>query len=168
MTFEEFQATRFECRDLSAALQMDMGILEPVSGNIYCGSLYIEQVQENTPNGYPNEHRAQGKWHLVIENTTDIGNDLEAFERQLYDWAVKSGYTAPSAEEMSDHEIEMLCREYKSWNERNNLNLGSADEHLHDESLTPEQLAWVRDFSARWEESAPVHTSRGVVPGRMG
>lgn len=164
MTFEEFQATRFESRDLGAALQTDMGILEPVAGNIYCGSLYIEQVQENTPNGYPNEYRAQGKWHLTIENTTAIGNDLEAFERQLHAWAVKSGFTAPTPEQMSDNEIEMLCREYKAWNERNNLNLGSADDHLYDENLTPEQQDWVRNFSTRWEASA---TSHGAVPRRM-
>ncbi|MGY3592114.1 hypothetical protein ACVIGB_000145 [Bradyrhizobium sp. USDA 4341] len=90
MTFEDFQATRFESRDLGAALETDMGILEPIAGNVYCGALYIEEVQERTPNGYPNEHRALGKWHLVIENVTEIGDDLEAFERRLYAWAVTS------------------------------------------------------------------------------
>ena len=44
-----------------------------------------------------------------------------------------------------------LCDEYEAWNAANGLNLGSADEHLFDESLTPAQLAWVRDFSRRWE-----------------
>jgi hypothetical protein len=167
MTFEEFKETRFECRDLGAALEMDMGVLEPVAGNVYCGSLYIEEVQERTPNGYPNEHRALGKWHLVIENSTEIGNDLETFERRLYDWAVASGYSVPPMDKRIDLEIEMLCREYAAWNERNNLNLGSADEHLHDETLTAEQQAWVRDFSSRWENSAPVHINGGVVPGRL-
>lgn len=167
MTFEEFQATRFECRDLGAALEMDTGVMEPVAGNVYCGSLYIEEVQQNTPNGHPNEYRALGKWHLVIGNSTEISNDLEDFERRLHEWAVSAGYSAPPMNERIDHEIEMLCREYKAWNERNNLNLGSADEHLFDASLTAEQQVWVRDWSKRWEQSAPVHTNAGVVPGRM-
>jgi transposase len=94
-------------------------------------------------------------------------NDLEAFERRLYAWAVASGYSVQTVEQRIDREIDMLCREYKAFNERNNLSLGSADDHHHDDSLTAEQLEWVRDFSTRWENSAPVHTNKGVVPGRM-
>jgi hypothetical protein len=47
--------------------------------------------------------------------------------------------------------IAILCIEYAAWNEREGLKLGSADEHLHDESLTDAQRAWLADFSARWE-----------------
>lgn len=53
------------------------------------------------------------------------------------------------------NEIEMalgvMSREYAQWNKDNGLSLGSADEHYHDASLTKEQLAWVRNFSDRWE-----------------
>lgn len=50
----------------------------------------------------------------------------------------------------------VMSREYAQWNEANGLSLGSADEHYHDASLTEQQLAWVRNFSNRWE-----HVARG-------
>lgn len=48
--------------------------------------------------------------------------------------------------------IDALCREYTVWNSAQGLRLGNADEHLFDDRLTPEQQAWVRDFSNRWEK----------------
>ena len=50
--------------------------------------------------------------------------------------------------------LDALTREYAAWNKEQGLNLGSADEHLFDETLTEAQRAWVRDFSRRWEETA--------------
>jgi hypothetical protein len=44
-----------------------------------------------------------------------------------------------------------LIDEYERWNKEQGLNLGSADEHLFDESLTGQQRNWVRNFSDRWE-----------------
>jgi hypothetical protein len=32
--------------------------------------------------------------------------------------------------------------------------LGSADEHVNDETLTTEQRRWLADFVGRWEDSA--------------
>jgi hypothetical protein len=50
--------------------------------------------------------------------------------------------------------IAALCAEYEAWNAAQGLNLGSADEHLFDESLSPEQRQWVKNFSRRWESVA--------------
>jgi hypothetical protein len=49
--------------------------------------------------------------------------------------------------------IDDLCKVYAEFNRANGLNLGSADEHWHDETLTEEQREWVRAFSARWDEA---------------
>lgn len=48
--------------------------------------------------------------------------------------------------------LNKLVEEYREWNKSQGLNLGSADEHLHDESLTEAQRAWLRDFSNRWDQ----------------
>lgn len=47
-----------------------------------------------------------------------------------------------------------LCAEYDAWNHHQGLDLGSADEHLCDESLTEEQRDWLRDFCDRWDAAA--------------
>ena len=54
--------------------------------------------------------------------------------------------------------LENLCDLYDVWNEIQGLNLGSADEHLWDESLTESQQAWVRDFSALWDEVCEIES----------
>ncbi|MGD0192889.1 MAG: hypothetical protein ABSD74_19300 [Rhizomicrobium sp.] len=69
-------------------------------------------------------------------------------------------------EDEIEAELMVLCQEYEAWNKAQGLKLGSADEHLFDESLTEEQRAWVRDFSRRWDETAPVYTGAGCVRGR--
>ena len=63
-------------------------------------------------------------------------------------------------------ELTALAREYKDWNKAQGLSLGSADEHLFDETLTAAQRAWLRDFSQRWECASPVLTSGSVVRHR--
>lgn len=52
---------------------------------------------------------------------------------------------------LQDREFDALVAEYTAWNKAQGLDLGSADEHLFDESLTDAQRAWVQDFSERWE-----------------
>lgn len=65
-----------------------------------------------------------------------------------------------------DAELNALTQEYAAWNKAQGLNLGSADEHLLDETLTEKQREWLRDFSRRWEAAAPVHTAAGIVRHR--
>jgi hypothetical protein len=50
--------------------------------------------------------------------------------------------------------IEELIDEYQAWNQSQGLDLGSADEHYYDESLTEAQREWLRDFGRRWEQAA--------------
>lgn len=91
MTFEQFQATRRHCDDLGEALQ-DAGWAgepSPASGNLYLGCLYIDEVKPH----WPEKARAQGKWHLLIERSEWISNDLESLERRLYEFAVAEGFT---------------------------------------------------------------------------
>jgi hypothetical protein len=52
---------------------------------------------------------------------------------------------------IQDTARDRMIAEYSDWNHAQGLDLGSADEHLFDESLTEAQRAWVRDFSERWE-----------------
>lgn len=53
-----------------------------------------------------------------------------------------------------------LTQEYADWNKANGLNLGSADEHHFDESLTDAQRAWLRAFSERWERAEDFEQDR--------
>ncbi|MCP1852824.1 MULTISPECIES: hypothetical protein [unclassified Bradyrhizobium] len=140
MTFEQFQATRTECADIGAAISTDMGITEPVPGFLYLGTFYIEGMTST----WPDEARAQGTYHLLIERDEWISDDLEALERHLFEFALASG---------AEMGIDDLCAEYKTWNKAQGLNLSSADEHLADETLSEEQRGWLRDFSSRWEEA---------------
>jgi hypothetical protein len=50
-----------------------------------------------------------------------------------------------------DRQYDRLSNEYAAWNKAQGLSLGSADEHLFDETLTAEQQEWVRNFNRRWE-----------------
>jgi hypothetical protein len=51
---------------------------------------------------------------------------------------------------MSDT-IETLIDEYRAWNAAQGLNLGSADEHLFDATLTDAQRDYLRAFCDRWD-----------------
>lgn len=46
-----------------------------------------------------------------------------------------------------------LSIEYGEWMDAQGVKLGSADEHLSDESLTQQQRDWIADFCRRWEEA---------------
>lgn len=61
-----------------------------------------------------------------------------------------------------DADLEHLTAIYVAWNKEQGLELGSADEHTHDEGLTEAQREWVREFSERWEYAAPYYGSNGV------
>ena len=50
--------------------------------------------------------------------------------------------------------IALLIQEYEAWNAAQGLNLGSADEHLFDATLTAEQRMWLTDFCERWDHAA--------------
>lgn len=67
-------------------------------------------------------------------------------------------------------EIEMdltaLTHEYTDWNNVQGLWLGSANEHLFDETLTAEQRAWLKDFSQRWEGASPIFIGGSCVRHR--
>jgi hypothetical protein len=52
---------------------------------------------------------------------------------------------------IQDTARDRMIAEYEAFNKAQGLDLGSADEHLFDESLTDAQRKWVRDFSERWE-----------------
>jgi len=54
-----------------------------------------------------------------------------------------------------EYKLNALICEYQIWCADNGRpDLGSADEHLFDATLTDAQRAWLRDFSARWEEAS--------------
>jgi hypothetical protein len=74
--------------------------------------------------------------------------------------------SAEKTKTTDDDEIDALTREYAAWNKAQGLNLGSADEHLFDETLTEEQREWLRSFHRRWEHASPVHIADGVIRRR--
>lgn len=44
-----------------------------------------------------------------------------------------------------------LCVEYEAWQTANNLNIGSADDYICDESLSAEQRQYLVQFCQRWD-----------------
>jgi len=93
MTFEQFQATRTWSDDLAAVIE-DECFVDPAhperkeQGNVYLGALYIDRVQS----WWLPEAKAQGGWHLIIDRSEWITNDLETLERKLYEFAAVEGY----------------------------------------------------------------------------
>lgn len=57
---------------------------------------------------------------------------------------------AKEARELKAKGLNALIDEYTTWNAAQGLNLGSADEHIFDETLTNEQRKWLRNFVWRW------------------
>lgn len=87
ITFEQFQATRTHCDDLGKTLN-DAAFedyAKPASGNIYLGCLCIEAFE--------------GEWVLTIGNTSGRSADLEALERDLFEFAKSEGHCAAHAEQ---------------------------------------------------------------------
>jgi hypothetical protein len=89
MTFEQFQATRQWCDDLAAALPDE--VVEPgARGNLYCGSLFIEDTSA-WPQTAPGQGR--GHWYTRIANMEYQSDRLEDVERPLYRFAISEGLT---------------------------------------------------------------------------
>lgn len=89
MTFEQFQATRKYVENLGAVINDARFDEEPTTkGNVYLGSLYIEEVGDH----WPEDAKVQGKWYLLIERDEWITDDLERLEFTLYNWASDAGY----------------------------------------------------------------------------
>lgn len=57
------------------------------------------------------------------------------------------------SEARSSRAVDALTAEYNDWNQREGLNLGSADEHLFDPALTEAQRVWLHGCVQRWEEA---------------
>lgn len=63
--------------------------------------------------------------------------------------------------ELSDELLELdteaarsaLTSDYEAWLKLEGLNLGSADEHYQDASLSLAQLVWLHDFGRRWDRN---------------
>jgi hypothetical protein len=93
MTFEQFIATRtwsdnlaVDCKPFGPFEDFDASTLQP--GYIYCDCLFIEKVAD----WWPEDARDQGAWHLLIERSEYITDDISALEVRLYRWAVSAGY----------------------------------------------------------------------------
>src|SRR5262249_4620790 len=90
MTFEQFQATRAWSEDLGKALKDATwdNLPEPATGYLYMDTLFIDEVRA----WWPEDARDAGRWHLLLERSEYIDNDLEALERKLYGFAIQAGY----------------------------------------------------------------------------
>jgi hypothetical protein len=94
MTFEQFQSTRTPCDDLGKVLADAQWEGEPAAKSLlYLGVLYIDQVMPH----WPEQARQQGKWHLLLNRSEYISDDLESLERELYQFALAEGYCGNSA-----------------------------------------------------------------------
>lgn len=81
-TFQDFQSSRREVTDLGEELRDSS--LEDVPGYIYFNALFIEFVDPYA--------EIPEKYHLLIENSTTVSNDLEHLEKMLFEYACEAGY----------------------------------------------------------------------------
>ena len=81
LTFEEFQASRTWCDDLSKTSLSDAS-LEGVAGYLYANSLYIDI---SVITGRP-------MWHLQIGRDEWTNRTLEDLERRLYQYGCDEGH----------------------------------------------------------------------------
>jgi hypothetical protein len=79
MTFEQFRASRQDCDDLSKTIHASFfeDYAEPARGFLYAGELFIEKFE--------------GEYVLTIGNESGRSADLEALERDLYEYGVSEG-----------------------------------------------------------------------------
>lgn len=93
MTYEQFIATRTWSENLATDCETfgpyeDFDVTHVQPGYIYCGSLFIERVVA----WWPEASRERGAWHLLIERSEYITDDIDALERRLYRWAMSAGF----------------------------------------------------------------------------
>ena len=90
MTLLEFLSTRVWSDDIGKIIPDAKWEHEPTTpkGYVYCGLLFIEEVQQH----WPANSRAQGRWHLLIGREDWITDDLDILEKKLYHFAVDEGY----------------------------------------------------------------------------
>lgn len=82
--FKIFQMTRRYCDDLGTALSDS---LWDENGHKGIGFLYGDLFIEIQQDWWPDEAKAQGRYHLLIERDERITNDLESLERDLFEFA---------------------------------------------------------------------------------
>lgn len=89
MTFEAFTATRTYHEDMRPVMP-DYTFAEdrPAPGYVYCGTLVIEEVTADWPQG----SREAGKFYLLLGTQEYISNVLSDLERILYEYAESEGF----------------------------------------------------------------------------
>jgi hypothetical protein len=146
LTLRLFSASGRNVENLAEALPEIT--VEPIPGRVYAGGLFIERCA----GAY------DGQWHLPLQNETVIDKDIAVLELLLYRYGASEGHLALTLDELS--------RLYEKFNADNGLSLGSADEHLHDPELTPEQRLLLYDFCEVWEavraSPNPISQTSGV------
>ena len=93
---------------------------------------------------------------LPIQRGFSEHNALAAINKAIHDY-----------EAAADKSHEALVDLYHIWMAENGLQLSSADEHLHDPSLTERQRVWLRAYSLLWdltEEPAEPAQDEGYPP----
>ena len=81
MRFQEFQASRKWCDDLSQYID-SRGENEPKpKGYLYVDSYYIESITDH----WPEEIRALGGWYLLIDRSEYVHNNLVWLEYILWE-----------------------------------------------------------------------------------
>lgn len=100
ITFEVFQATKKPTEDLGETLKDGAPGYDGIPGLVYLNSLFL--VTRN-PNWEDSPAWALGhQYELTIGNESETGNDLEAFERRLYEFARTAGYLDTTITEGAD------------------------------------------------------------------
>ena len=79
--FQKWRETRLFVPDLVKVLP-DFGGDEGTPALVYGQDLFLEFTNDESI----------GKYMLTIENTSKASNDLEALERELYEWGLSAGY----------------------------------------------------------------------------
>lgn len=79
--FQKWRETRLFVPDLAKVLP-DFGGDEGTPALVYGQDLFLEFTN----------NESIGKYMLTIENTSKASNDLEALERELYEWGLNAGY----------------------------------------------------------------------------
>ena len=94
-SFQQFKATRKFHADLSKVEGLADCALEGQQGYTYLDCCYIEIVSDKWEDAAA---RDRGAFHLLIERSTWLSDDLAELERRLYDWAAGECFDAVPAD----------------------------------------------------------------------